>query len=296
MPELPEVEVVRRGLADHATGRVVHAVEVADARVSRRAREVAAPLTSLVGRTWGGASRRGKYLWVPVGDGLALTGHLGMSGQVLVNDEDVPSPRHTRLRLHLSGGVRLDVVDQRLFGAWWVTHLVPTADGCAGGAGTTDALVPAPLSALARDALDPYLDRPGVVRALRRTHRPIKAALLDQHLISGIGNIYADEALHAARLHPARIGPKIPARRLHDLLDHAAATMEAALAVGGTSFDALYVDTSGNPGYFQRSLAAYGRAGQPCLTCGRPLRRLQVAGRSSHVCLTCQRAPRRPLR
>ncbi|MDO4899533.1 bifunctional DNA-formamidopyrimidine glycosylase/DNA-(apurinic or apyrimidinic site) lyase [Actinomyces sp.] len=346
MPELPEVETVRAGLARHLTGRAVARVEVFDPRPLRRQEGGAdAFVRRLTGRTFSAVVRRGKYLWLPLDDGAALVAHLGMSGQLLVRgtaagrDSDVDDagaflgnadaprvdltatraphaaaapptadlsgirPRHLRVRLHLStipgdapGGAALDLVDQRMFGGLRVAAMVPTADGAPGGAGSPDPLIPADVTHIARDLLDPHLDRPASVAKLRRSNRAVKTLLLDQGIVSGIGNIYADEGLWAARVHGLRpgkaLGPRVTAR----LLEATGEVMERALAVGGTSFDALYVDADGAAGFFARSLAVYGRAGQECRRCGALLRAETIGGRSHVFCPRCQTRPRHPLR
>ena len=202
--------------------------------------------------------------------------------------------RHLRVRLMLDDGGEVRFVDQRTFGHLMVTPLVPTPDGGPGGHAPESAagaapLLPAPVAHIARDLLDPHLDLPALVRAIRARRTEIKRALLDQSLVSGIGNIYADEALWRARLHGTRPTDALTPRRVRDVLTAAADVMTEALAVGGTSFDALYVDVDGDPGYFARDLDAYGRAGLPCRRCGRPLRREQFMNRSSFSCPNCQR-------
>ncbi|MBD3690204.1 bifunctional DNA-formamidopyrimidine glycosylase/DNA-(apurinic or apyrimidinic site) lyase [Nanchangia anserum] len=298
MPELPEVEVVRRGLVDHARGHVITRVEVHDERIFRRSRHVAAPLSQACGRRIDEVARRGKYLWLVLDDGLAVVIHLGMSGQILANDARVRMslPRHTRLSLHLDEYTRLDFVDQRIFGSCWISELVPTTDGHPGGTGTDLPALPRPLAHIARDPLDPSLAVEDVTRTMRASRRCIKAVLLDQSVLSGIGNIYADETLHAARVHPLRRANAATLAQLRDIVASSRDVMMAALAAGGTSFDSLYVDVAGHPGYFQRELAVYGRTGQPCRTCETPIERMEVAGRGTHVCPACQIPPRRPRR
>lgn len=346
MPELPEVEAVRAGLARHLTGRRVDRVEVLDARPLRRqAGGAQAFVDELTGRTLTAAVRRGKRMWLPLDDGRALSAHLGMSGQLLVRgtapvpdraaagadgapdgsgagsallaDPEAPAvdlsatraptlvrdlsqrPRHLRVRLHLSAlpgdpgdAVLLDLVDQRMLGGLHLTDLVPTADGAPGGAGSPEPLLPADATGLARDLLDPQLDRAAAVNRIRSSRRAVKTILMDQGVVSGVGNIYADEGLWGARLHGLRPGSELGPRVVSRLLSETAAVMERALAVGGTSFDALYVDADGAPGYFARSLAVYGRAGEPCLRCEAPLRREVIAARSHTSCPRCQTRPR----
>ncbi len=306
MPELPEVETVRDGLQRHVVGRRVTRVEV---RREYSVRRHPGGPTDLVGRlrdrTLAAAVRRGKFLWVPLGrpDGDsddALLVHLGMSGQLLVRSSDqVAAPDaaqhpHLRVRLHLSDGGALDFVDQRTFGHLSVQDLVPTADSAPGGRGSSAPTLPEPVAHIARDLLDPALDRPALVRAVRARRTGIKRALLDQRLVSGIGNIYADEALWRARVHFARPTAALRPSDVTRVLDAAAAVMGEALAQGGTSFDSLYVNVNGASGYFDRSLAVYGQEGRPCPRCGTPVRRVEFMNRSAAFCPRCQPAPRAP--
>ena len=280
MPELPEVEIVRRGLERGVVGRTIAAVQVHHPRAVRRhlagATDFAALLT---GRTVTAALRRGKYLWLPLDSGDALTGHLGMSGQLLVVEPDKPAETHLRIRFSFADGDRqLRFVDQRTFGGMVVV---------AGGA-----TLPSTISHIARDPLDEQFDDEAFVTALRARRTGIKRALLDQSLISGIGNIYADEALWRARLHGDRPTDKLTRPAARALLTHVRDVLGAALQQGGTSFDALYVGTDGVSGLFERSLNAYGREGEPCPRCGTPIRRESFMNRSSFRCPRCQPRPR----
>jgi formamidopyrimidine-DNA glycosylase len=281
MPELPEVEVVRRGLAAHVTGRTISAVRVHHPRAVRRHEAGPADLTArLLGTQVTGTGRRGKYLWLTLGDGSALVVHLGMSGQMLLGA--VPNENHLRIAALLDDGTALSFVDQRTFGGWMLADLV-TVDG-------TD--VPIPVAHLARDPLDPKFNRDGVVTVLRRKHSGIKRQLLDQTVVSGIGNIYADEALWRARINGSRPASSLTRAKLGELLDAAADVMTDALGQGGTSFDSLYVNVNGESGYFERSLDAYGREGEPCRRCGAVMRREKFMNRSSFYCPRCQPRPR----
>ena len=281
MPELPEVEVVRRGLAAQVTGRTISAVRVHHPRAVRRHEAGPADLTArLLGTQVTGTGRRGKYLWLTLGDGSALVVHLGMSGQMLLGE--VPNENHLRIAALLDDGTTLSFVDQRTFGGWMLADLV-TVDG-------TD--VPIPVAHLARDPLDPKFNRDGVVTVLRRKHSEIKRQLLDQTVVSGIGNIYADEALWRARINGARPASSLTRAKLGELLDAAADVMTDALGQGGTSFDSLYVNVNGESGYFERSLDAYGREGEPCRRCGAVMRREKFMNRSSFYCPKCQPRPR----
>ena len=361
MPELPEVEVVRAGLARHVAGRTVIRVEVLDPRPLRRQDGgVQAFVDQLTGRTMTAAVRRGKFLWLPLDDGRALSAHLGMSGQLLVRGgasggassasgsesraaaflaapdaqtggrpvdlsateqpryvRDLSaSPRHLRVRLHLSacpsadvGGADterssheetvLDLVDQRMLGGLRVVDLVPTVDGAPGGMGSSEPLLPADAAHIARDLLDPALERTGptgVVNRIRASKRAIKTLLLDQGLVSGIGNIYADEGLWEAGVHGLRSGAALGPRVVARILQSTAEVMTRALDVGGTSFDALYVDVEGASGFFARELRAYGRQGRDCLRCGTTMLRETLGGRSHTYCPRCQSRPRPPRR
>lgn len=343
MPELPEVETVRAGLADHSLGRPVQAVRVVDARSLRRHLPGPAQFeAALTGRTLRGAYRRGKYLWLTLSepDGAlaneALVVHLGMSGQLLVRDEpgdDSGSdsgndsearaafdeqPRHLRVALELGPaearpeetsegegrtGQRLLFVDQRIFGGMFLSPLVPdvpaavATNKAAPGEVPEHFLVPEAVKHIARDPLDEFFDPAAVRRKFLRTSSGIKKVLLDQSVISGVGNIYADEALWRARLHYAKPARTLSAAQTRDLLAAVTDVLRESLAAGGTSFDALYVNVLGESGYFERSLNAYGRAGEPCHRCAEAGRtslmvREPFQNRSSYRCPHCQRAPR----
>lgn len=283
MPELPEVEVVRRGLAAHAVGRTITAVRVHHPRAVRRHEAGPADLTArLLGTTITGTGRRGKYLWLTLDTAdTALVVHLGMSGQMLVGPP--PTTAHLRIATLLDDGTALNFVDQRTFGGWLLADLVEV-DGT---------VVPEPVAHLARDPLDDRFDPQAVVAVLRRKHSEIKRQLLDQTVVSGIGNIYADEALWRARVNGARRADALTRPALTAVLAAAAEVMRAALAAGGTSFDALYVNVNGESGYFDRSLDVYGREGLGCRRCGAVIRREKFMNRSSFYCPRCQPRPRR---
>ena len=339
MPELPEVETVRAGIADHSLGRPVRAVRVVDARSLRRHLPGPAHFeTALTGRALRGAYRRGKYLWLTLSeaDGAladeALVVHLGMSGQLLVRDEPGgesgsesearaafdAEPRHLRVALELgpagatgsaasanraSTGQRLLFVDQRIFGGMFLSPLVPDVPAAvatnkvAPGEVPERFLVPEAVKHIARDPLDEFFDPAAVRRKFLRTSSGIKKVLLDQSVISGVGNIYADEALWRARLHYAKPARTLSAAQTRELLEAVTRVLRESLAAGGTSFDALYVNVLGESGYFERSLNAYGRAGEPCHRCAEAGRttlmvREPFQNRSSYRCPHCQRAPR----
>ncbi|MGF2944230.1 DNA-formamidopyrimidine glycosylase [Mycobacterium sp. Lab-001] len=281
MPELPEVEVVRRGLQSHVVDRTITAVRVHHPRAARRHEGGPADLTSrLLGARITGTDRRGKYLWLLLGLDTALVVHLGMSGQMLLGA--VPRAEHVRISALLDDGTVLSFADQRTFGGWLLADLVEV-DG---------AVVPVPVAHLARDPLDPRFDADAVVRVLRGKHSELKRQLLDQQVVSGIGNIYADEALWRAKVHGARVAATLSRPRLASVLDAAAQVMREALAKGGTSFDSLYINVNGESGYFDRSLDAYGREGRACRRCGAVMRREKFMNRSSFYCPKCQPRPR----
>ncbi|QDO89160.1 bifunctional DNA-formamidopyrimidine glycosylase/DNA-(apurinic or apyrimidinic site) lyase [Ornithinimicrobium ciconiae] len=319
MPELPEVEVVRRGLADHVVGRRIEAATITGTRVARRHDAGPADLAArLAGVDVLAADRRGKYLWLvvqaPGDDPHALVVHLGMSGQLLVEASDAPREKHLHASFDFAdGGPQLRFVDQRTFGGLALTELIPDPYA---GSHLTQTLhpptphapthhpptphasthhlhgVPLPVGHIAPDPLEPVYDQRAVVRELKGRHTAIKRALLDQGRVSGIGNIYADEALWRAHVNPLRDTSVLTKPTIARVLDHAAAVMREALGQGGTSFDALYVNVNGASGYFDRSLHAYGREGEPCDRCGTPIRRESFMNRSSHYCPRCQPRPR----
>jgi formamidopyrimidine-DNA glycosylase len=280
VPELPEVEVVRRGLSTSIAGRKLARVEVLHPRPVRRhllgAEDFAA---QLVGRRFLEPRRRGKFLWLPFDDGDALLAHLGMSGQFRLEQRGAPDAPNTRVRFRFADGEpELRFVDQRMFGG---LSLAP------GGAE-----LPAEVAHIGRDPFDPLFDLDDAVSRMRRKRTGVKRALLDQRLVSGIGNIYADEALWRARLHYARPTDTLPRRSAVELFTAALQVMQSALHEGGTSFDSLYVNVNGSSGYFDRALAVYGREDQPCPRCGSPIRREPFMNRSSYRCPRCQRVPR----
>jgi len=279
VPELPEVEVVRRGLDKFVVGRRIESVQVLHPRAIRRHEAGAADFAArLTGRTIDGTRRRGKYLWLPVGDD-ALLAHLGMSGQLLVGPPDVPVSPHVRVRFTFDdGGPDLRFTDQRTFG-----HLLVAADG---------ALLPPVIAHIAPDPLEDAFDLARLTARMRARKTGIKRALLDQSLVSGVGNIYADEALWRVKLHWARATDRLRRSQIADLMAAVAGVFGEALKDGGTSFDSLYVDVNGESGYFDRSLNVYGRASEPCRRCGALIRRDPFMNRSSYSCPVCQPRPR----
>jgi len=283
MPELPEVEVVRRGIQQWSINRVISKVEVLHPRAVRR--QIDDLAGELVGQQFGCASRRGKYLWLPfVGEDSCLIVHLGMSGQLLVQPEDSQFEKHLRVRIAFAdGGNDLRFVDQRTFGLVQTDELID--DGAGGG-------IPSHVAHIARDPLDPLFDEDIFISAVRGNDTEIKRVLLDQGLVSGIGNIYADESLWRSKIHGNRRASSISPVHLKNLLDQAREVMSQALEAGGTSFDSLYVNVNGDSGYFSRSLNAYGQEGQPCPRCGSAIQREKFMNRSSFSCPRCQRPQR----
>jgi formamidopyrimidine-DNA glycosylase len=280
VPELPEVEVVRRGLEAHVVGRTITGVDVLHPRPVRR--HLAGPddfAARITGRRVEDACRRGKYLWLPLDSGDAILGHLGMSGQMLVQPAEAPDERHLRVRLRLDAPYELRFVDQRMFGGLAVSE---------GGAE-----LPSEIGHIARDPMDPEFDDDLFSARVRAKVSGIKRILLDQTVISGVGNIYADEALWLAKLHGDRPGKRLRKADVAAVLAGVREVMAAALDQGGTSFDALYVDVNGQSGYFDRSLHVYGQEGRPCDRCGTPILRVSFMNRSSYFCPVCQPRPRR---
>lgn len=304
MPELPEVEVVRAGLDPAVTGSTILGVTVLDERaLTRYAGSGAQFEAALTGRALQGAARRGKFMWIPIdpesADGPAadaLVAHLGMSGQLLLRESGSAPERHERVRIDIQhpdhGEIAIVFADQRTFGSLAIDSLVPTTDAAPGGWGTLEAFVPSQVAHIARDPLDPAFRDPSFRAALARKDSAIKRVLLDQTVISGVGNIYADEALWRARIHPETPARTLSTRAVNRLLEDVRGVLEQALAEGGTSFDAQYVNVNGQAGYFAHSLNAYGRTGEPCPRCGRPIVRVSFMNRSSHYCPHCQRIPR----
>ncbi|PRX95635.1 bifunctional DNA-formamidopyrimidine glycosylase/DNA-(apurinic or apyrimidinic site) lyase [Allonocardiopsis opalescens] len=285
MPELPEVEVVRRGLEQWVVGRTIAGVSVYNPRSVRRHTAGGADFGDrLRGLTVTAVRRRGKYLWLPLDTGDAVLAHLGMSGQLLVQPPDRPDEKHLRVRIVFTGpggaggaDRELRFVDQRTFG-----HLMVVPGG---------AELPAPIAHIAPDPFESAFDPDAFAAALRRRRTGLKRALLDQSLISGVGNIYADEALWLSRQHWARATETLTAAETAGVLDSVRTVMSAALREGGTSFDSLYVNVNGESGYFDRSLRVYGRRDEPCVRCGTPIRRDVFMNRSSFSCPTCQPVP-----
>lgn len=301
MPELPEVETVRAGLAASVIGARVQGVKIHDARSLRR--HLSGPIDfteKLLGQKLSDVIRRGKFLWIPLGNSnLALVGHLGMSGQILLRTPVFEADRLNRVTIQLKARRSLEMrfIDQRIFGSLAVEELVDTRDGGPGGFGELPSgswinKIPASAVHIARDLLDPQFDPKAVIARIRKSQSGIKRLLLDQKLMSGIGNIYADESLWRARLHFDRAGSSIAVSKLEELLETAQQVLRDAVAQGGTSFDEQYKNVNGESGYFSQQLFAYGQTDLPCARCQTPIRRASWANRGSHYCPRCQRAPR----
>lgn len=302
MPELPEVETVRAGLAKSITGATITGVKIHDARSLKRHLSGPNDFTKkLLGAEVLDVVRRGKFLWMPLGSGqTALVGHLGMSGQMLVRTTDYPADNLNRVTIEFEskGGKPLELrfVDQRIFGSLAIDDLVETRDGGTGGfsagknrARTWQGLIPVSAAHIARDPLDEAFDQEVVVAKMRNKKSGIKRVILDQNLISGIGNIYADESLWLAKLHFDRSADGISKAKLNELLEISKQVLAAAVKQGGTSFDQQYKNVNGEAGYFSQQLYAYGQTDKPCARCQTPIRRQAWANRGSHFCPKCQR-------
>jgi formamidopyrimidine-DNA glycosylase len=297
MPELPEVETVRAGLAQHLVGAKVKNIEVLDARsLKKNLGGVSGFLKELTGSTIQTVVRRGKFLWLPISDSRAMVGHLGMSGQILVRTPDFALDGQTRvvIKVEDSQGNDLEIrfVDQRLFGGLAIDELVPTSDGGLGGFSPEAASgkqIPTTVAHIARDLLDPDFNPSAVAERMTKKNSGIKRVLLDQNLLSGIGNIYADESLWFAKLHYDKLASAISKKKHLELIEIAAEVLLKAVAQGGTSFDEQYKNVNGESGYFSQSLHAYGQTGMPCTRCGTPIKREAWANRGSHFCPKCQK-------
>ena len=275
MPELPEVETVRRGLAEHVVGNKFKEITVLHRRATSP-KSISA-LTSLKGARVTEVARRGKFLWFKLDRPEVLVGHLGMSGQFLIQPRNAPNERHLRVKINL-GKHDLRFIDQRTFG--WL------------GVDETRNGLPTYVKDIAADPFDPQFDLDETIERFKKKKTEIKRALLDQGVMSGVGNIYADEALWRSKIHPESRTETMKALRIKELIENATSVMSEALSVGGTSFDDLYINVNGESGYFERSLAVYGQEGEGCPRCGREIRRIKFANRSSHFCPKCQPTPR----
>jgi len=297
VPELPEVETVRAGLANHVIGALVNEIEVHDSRsLKRNFSGLDGFVNELTGERLQGVIRRGKFLWLPLTATRAVVCHLGMSGQVLVRSKEFGEDKLTRITLRLvkptGEEIEMRFVDQRLFGGMQIDDLLETGEGVPAGhfpEGEASSMIPVSVSHIARDPLDPNFDAGLVVSKMRKRSSGIKRVLLDQNLMSGIGNIYADETLWRTRLHYDRPASIISAKKLNDVIEVAKDVLDEAVERGGTSFDEQYKNVNGESGYFSQDLNAYSRAGLPCQRCGSAIKREAWANRSSYFCPKCQR-------
>jgi formamidopyrimidine-DNA glycosylase len=279
VPELPEVETVRRGLHHLISGyRIVDALDLHPRTLKA---ESIAPLSTLKGARITGTGRRGKFLWITLDRPFVLVAHLGMSGQFLIAQKDRPAAKHVRAQFALKKSLRsreLIFNDQRTFG--WLS-IEQLTDG-----------VPSSAAHIALDPFDPNFDYQGTVTKFTQRRVRIKTALLNQEIMSGVGNIYADEALWRAKVHPESLTSDLSRKKITAVIDSATLVMQEAIAQGGTSFDDLYIDVNGESGFFDQSLSAYGREDEPCPRCGAPIKRIVFGARSSHFCPRCQRKTR----
>jgi formamidopyrimidine-DNA glycosylase len=277
VPELPEVETVRRGLERHLVGRRITSVDVGRERTVRRTSREAL-IVGLTDTVVDAADRRGKYLLLPLDSGDTMMIHLRMSGQVLLATVGSERPPHTHVVMHLDDGHEVWFVDPRTFGE----VVVFDPDN-----------VEVELPELARMGVDPIAEPfdPAILRAaFGVSKRALKPLLLDQHVVAGIGNIYADEILHRARLRPDRAASTLDRRQLRVLHASIVGVLREAIDAGGSTLgDAQYVDLTGAGGSYQDDHRVYGRGGERCSTCGRGwIRRTVTGGRGTHFCPVCQ--------
>ena len=270
MPELPEVETVRAGLAKWVTGAIIKSSE----QLHPRAVKGEIPLDVFNGAKIEAVKRRGKFLWFEFNRPEVLVAHLGMSGQFLIQDKLTEREKHARAILKLKTDREIRFIDQRTFGWLAVSKMV---DG-----------VPELAAHIALDLFDPKFSYKNAAKNIAKRRTQIKKALLDQSNVSGIGNIYADEALWYSKIHPEISTEDLSEKEIEKILKKSAQVMSAALKAGGTSFDDLYINVNGESGYFERRLKVYGREGEPCRRCGGEITRIAFANRSSHLCPRCQ--------
>jgi len=276
VPELPEVETVRRGLQHLVTGYKITQAQQLHPRALKS--ESIAPLESLQGAKITGTNRRGKFMWLTLNRPYVLVAHLGMSGQFLIHQKDRPKATHVRAQFTLSKPLRTQELvfnDQRTFG--WLSVEETTNN------------IPASAQHIAPDPFDPLFDKDLTINNYRKRNIKIKTALLNQEIMSGVGNIYADETLWRAKIHPEISTADLSAKKISTIIDYATEVMREAINQGGTSFDDLYINVNGESGFFEQSLAAYGQEDEPCPRCGTPIRRITFGQRSSHYCPRCQR-------
>jgi formamidopyrimidine-DNA glycosylase len=276
MPELPEVETVRLGLQHLITGFRITSAHALHPRALKP--ESIAPLHTLNGAKITGTNRRGKFMWITLNRPYVLVAHLGMSGQFLIHQKDRPQASHIRAQFQLKKPLRnIELVfnDQRTFGWLSIEELTDN--------------VPTSAQHIAPDPFDALFDKAATVKNYLRRNIKIKTALLNQEIMSGVGNIYADETLWRAKVHPEAITSELSPKKIATIIDYATEVMSEAIKQGGTSFDDLYINVNGESGFFEQSLAAYGKEDEPCPRCGTPIKRITFGARSSHFCPHCQK-------
>jgi formamidopyrimidine-DNA glycosylase len=274
MPELPEVETIVADLRPHLTGRTIVGCELIFPTIVRHP-EPEVFIDSVAGMRIAGMRRRGKFILIDLDNDLLLVVHLGMTGQLRLVDPATPIEKHTHVIFTLDDGRHLRYRDPRRFGRLLL--------------GTEESLLASKkMPRLGPEPIDPSFVPDELYRSLRKRRTSLKAVLLDQGAIAGVGNIYADESMHRARLRPDRIASSLSrksAQRLHESLRD---SLLMAIRNRGSSVD-TYRDAWGEIGGQQEKLLVYGRAGEPCFTCGRPLAMIRLAGRSTVFCTRCQR-------
>jgi formamidopyrimidine-DNA glycosylase len=279
MPELPEVETVRAGLAKYVIGKKIFSASTNHPRALKPSS--IAPVSALIGSKILDVKRRGKFLWLSLDRPICLVVHLGMSGQLLVQPTAVRAQKHMRAQFGLSAGRfskagnQIRFVDQRTFG--WVSVEEYVGD------------VPSSVSHIALDPFEEKFDLAASIAKIKKRKSAIKPTLLNQEIISGIGNIYADEALWRSKIHPEIICEDLTKAEIKRVINYAIEVMQEAISAGGTSFDEQYKNVNGESGYFERSLVVYGQEGEPCPRCASAIVRIAFANRSSHLCQRCQR-------
>lgn len=300
MPELPEAETVRKGLALTVLNSAIEEIEVFDQRCLKKHPGGAEDFLSIIrGRSFKAAVRRGKFIWLPLDiEGFAMVMHLGMSGQALIRTKDFAPENQVRLHMNLDNGLQFRFSDQRLFGSLMIDQLQPVEGHSAGFSPESENQweIPASVAHIARDPLDQEFNLEYVKKKIKNRSAGIKHVLLDQQLVSGIGNIYADESLWRARLHFNQPANSISQRKLTELFGHVREVLAEACEQGGTSFDQQYKNINGQSGYFSQNLNSYGQTGKPCNRCGKPISRQSWENRGSHFCPVCQRIRKQKLK
>ncbi len=270
MPELPEVETTRRGIAPFCEGQAIHRIKIRNGRLRW---PVPGDLAArMEGETIRSVERRAKYLFLNLDHGTAIV-HLGMSGSLRIITGDTPAGKHDHIDLVLESGVTLRFNDPRRFGCWlWA-----------------DSASAHPLIAsLGPEPLSPEFNGRMLFQRSRSRNTPVKSFIMDSHVVVGVGNIYANEALFKAGIHPGRKAGRISLDRYLRLVEAIRETLSAAILMGGTTLRD-FVNSDGKPGYFAQSLLVYGRAGEPCPECGTALKEIRMGGRSTVYCTRCQR-------